>query len=75
MRREQQLLSQSSSLSTTELNDVCLLRMTRGHCTHVGPGGVMNVSAGELRSIEVKKVNLSLVFSALSLHTFQVTSP
>lgn len=74
-RKEQQLLSLSSSVSTIEPNDVCLLRMTRGHCAYVGPGGVMNVSAGELRSIEVKKVNLSLVASALLLHTFQVTSP
>lgn len=55
MRKEQQQLSQSSSVSTIKSNSICLLRMTRGHCAHVGPGGVMNVSAGELRSKEGQK--------------------
>lgn len=70
-RKEQQLLFQPLSLS----NDVCLLRRTCGHCANVEQGGVMNVSAGELRSKEVKKVNLSLAVSGLSTHTIRVTSP
>lgn len=70
-RKEQQLLFQPLSLS----NDVCLLRRTCGHCANVEQGGVMNVSAGELRSKEVKKVNLSLAVSGSSTHTIRVTSP
>lgn len=72
--KEQQQLFQSSSVSTIKSNSICLLRMTRGHCSHARPGGVMNVSAGELWRIEVKKVNLSLVAGALSLHVYLVTS-
>lgn len=75
MRKEQQLLFQPSSLSTIASNDAILLRRTRGHCGNVEPGGVMNVSAGELWSTEVRKVNLSLVVSGLSMHIIQVTSP
>lgn len=69
---EQQLLFQTFSLfSTIDSNDVCLWRRTCGHCANVEPGGVMNVSAGELWSTEVRKVNLSLVVSGLSMHTFE----
>lgn len=75
MRKERQLLFQPFSLSTIKSNDVCLMRRTCGHCANVEPGGVMNVSAGEFRSTEVRKVNLSLVVSGLSMHTIRVTSP
>lgn len=68
-RTERQLLFQPFSLSTIESNDVCLMRKTCGHCANVEPGGVMNVSAGELRTTEVIKVNLSLVVSGLSMHS------
>ena len=72
-RKEKQLLF---LLSSIESNNVCLLRRrTCGHCANVEPGGVMNVSAGESRSTEVRKVNLSLVVSGLSMHIIQVTSP
>lgn len=74
-RTELQLLFQPFSLCTVDSNDVCLLRRTCRHCANVEPGGVMNVSAGESRSKEVRKVNLSLVVSALSMNTIQVTSP
>lgn len=74
-RKEQQLLFLPFSLSTKESNDVCLLRRTCGHCANVEPGGVINVSAGELRSAEVRKVNFSLAVSGLSMRTIRVTSP
>lgn len=65
MRKEQQLLFQPFLLSTVESNDVCLLRMTCGYCANVELGVVIDVSAGELRSTEVRKVSLSLVVSGL----------
>lgn len=74
-RKEQQLLFQPFSLSTKESNDVCLLRRTRGHCANVEPGGVMNVSAGELQSTEVRGVNLSSAVSGLSMRRIRITSP
>ena len=58
-RKEQQLLFQTFSPSNIESNDVCVLRMARGHCANVEQGGVMNVSAGELRGKEVRKGILS----------------
>lgn len=68
------LLIQPFSLSTSESNDVCLLRRICGHCANIEAGGVMNVSAWELRSTEVRKVSLSLVVSGYSMHTSPVTS-
>lgn len=68
-RKEQQLLFQPFCVH--HRHEVCLLRRTRGHCANVAPRGVMNVSAGELWSTEVRKVNLSLVFSGLSMHTIK----
>lgn len=46
-------------VSTILFNDQCLLRRTCGHCATLEPGGVMDVSGGELRSTKVRKINLS----------------
>lgn len=61
-----------------ESNDVCPTRRTCGHCANielVDRGGVINVSAGELRVAEGGEVSHSLVVSGLSMHTTGVTSP
>lgn len=65
-RQPQQLLFQPFCV---ESYDVSLLRTPCGYCANVAPRGVMNVSAGELRSTQVRKVNLSLAVSGLSMHT------
>lgn len=65
MRNRQQL---SASLCLMSY-DVSLLRTPCGHCANIALRGVMNVSAGELQSPEVSKVNLSLAVSGLSMHT------
>lgn len=61
-----------------ESNDVCPVRRTCGHCTNIElgkRGGVINVSAGELRATEGGEVSRSLAVSGLSMHTTGVTPP